>query len=175
MTKVLKKWHLLWLQQQAENHALHEYSAKIVRRCFDQLRSYLRQKKLSKYARAQHSVVVAVKVMESLKSYQQERRIKKDLSIKAYQHLSKKLLYKSLRAFCVHLSRQALIADFQAQHQQRLLQKCLTGWDRLLQLKLTRANAFANCYALLMRRRLYTWREALQDQSAMENCQMYRR
>ena len=170
----MQRWHLLYLQHKAESHAQQQYQEKTQEKCFGKLKRYWGDKKSQKFARAQRSIVVAVKVMESLKSYVQEKRVKKELSIRAYQHLSKKLLYKSLKAFCIHLSRQSLIVDFQAQSQQRLALRCLTAWDRLLQLKLTRVNAFANCYALLMKRHLYAWRVALQDQTEYESCQQYR-
>lgn len=78
-------------------------------------------------------------------------------SLRAYQRLAKSLLFKGLKAFCVQVARTNNIAALREKSNLMLQREFLRRWDRQLQLKLMRSDAFSNCISLLTRRYFREW------------------
>ena len=96
-------------------------------------------------------------MLEGLKLNLRLRKYSKYVTLKAYQHLAKSLMFKGLKAFCLQVARTNNVIAFREKVAISLQREYIRRWDRQLQLKLMRSDAFLNCISLLTRRYFKEW------------------
>mgnify|MGYP006969955016 CR=1 FL=1 len=66
-------------------------------------------------------------------------------------------MFKSLKAFAIYKHRNALVGQIRENRATQTLRNFLLRWDRSLQLKLMRSDAFSNCYLLAVKYAFRNW------------------
>jgi len=68
------------------------------------------QVRQDRFASQHYRVVLAVKAFESIKYNITNRNIAEQRSLIAYKNLAKRLKYKAIKSFCVHMGRLVLVS-----------------------------------------------------------------
>ena len=78
----------------------------------------------------QYLIVLKVKALQAVKLYAQQRRVFKIKSVKAYQHLFKKLKQKGLNSFKVVMCRQQIKNQIITSKLEKMTARCLRVWAK---------------------------------------------